>query len=73
MFPRGIIAGYAQKRGNNWRVEYAMNRGTAGFVRLLPPLLIPKPEDEPIDGVVTEEAGDEAGEDTGVASRLAGQ
>ncbi len=73
VFPRGIIAGYAQKRGNNWRVDYAMNRGTAGFVRLLPPILIPKPEDEPIAGEAGDEASEEAGEDTGVTSRLAGQ
>lgn len=67
VFPRGIVAGYAVQRNNNWRVEYAMNRGTAGFVRLLPPLQIPKPEDDPIveDEALSAEAG--------VASRLAGQ
>ena len=61
VFPRGILAGYAEMRGKNWRVDYAMNRGTAGFVRLLPPLLIAKPEDAP----VLPEAN--------VDSRLAGQ
>lgn len=64
VFPRGIVTGYAIKRGSNWRVDYAMERGTAGFVRLLPPLQIPKPEDDPI---VPDET------DAGVDSRLAGQ
>ena len=61
VFPRGILAGYAEMRGKNWRVDYAMNRGTAGFVRLLPPLLIAKPEDAPVLP------------DANVDSRLAGQ
>jgi len=48
VFPRGLVAGFAQKRGSNWRVAYAMARGEAGFVRLVPPARIPTPEEAPL-------------------------
>lgn len=73
VFPRGVVAGYAEKRGANWRVAYAMKEGAAGFVRLVPPASIPTPEEEPVlapteDTIVA----DAAGQDTAPA-RLAGQ
>lgn len=72
VFPRGILAGIAVKRGEDWRMPYAMNAGTAGFVRLLPPAIIPTPEQEP----VIAEPSEVIAEDTPLASapaRLAGQ
>lgn len=71
VFPRGIVAGYAELRSNNWRVAYAMNGGSSGFVRLLPPLDIPKPEDVPAETDGTPDPAVSA--DAGVVSRLAGQ
>ena len=61
VFPRGLVAGFAEKRGASWRVAYAMERGEAGFVRLVPPARIPTPEEEPIieeakDDVLVSEA-----------------
>lgn len=47
VFPRGLVAGRAVRRGDTWRVRYAMKNGGEGFVRLLPPASIPKPEDDP--------------------------
>lgn len=70
LFPRGLVAGYAMQRGNSWRVDYAMKRGEAGFVRLVPPARIPKPEEEPVPN----EAALLVEVDTaGTAARLAGQ
>jgi len=48
-FPRGILAGYASMQGKDWRVEFAMERGGAGYVRLIPQREIPRPEDDPVD------------------------
>ena len=74
VFPRGIVAGYAGKRGDTWRVGYAMERGVAGFVRLLPPLRIPTPEEDPItDNVLADDDGERLIVDGGTAPRLAGQ
>ncbi len=47
VFPRGIVVGRAVQRGGDWRVALAMDEGMAGFVRLIPPQQIPKPELEP--------------------------
>jgi len=49
VFPRGLIAGYALQRGEDWRVKFAMSDSRGGYVRLIPKLEIPKPEDEPVD------------------------
>lgn len=68
VFPRGVVAGFAQKRGNDWRVTYAMKRGEAGFVRLVPPARIPTPEDDPV--TETEDSANIS--DVGVASETAG-
>ena len=69
VFPRGIVAGRARKRGNAWRVDYAMKQGAAGFVRLLPPATISTPEEDPvvIDLSLAE------GAENGSAARLVGQ
>lgn len=74
LFPRGLVAGYAVKRANAWRVTYAMRQGAAGFVRLVPPAIIPKPEDNPVptDEELPVDAG-ASGPETGTAARLAGQ
>lgn len=71
VFPRGILAGRTEQRGNTWRVRFAMKDGTAGFVRLLPPLLIPTPEDEPVLIVPTDEEA--VPSEPGAAARLVGQ
>jgi len=47
VFPRGLIAGYAVEKGIEWRVKFAMSDSRGGYVRLIPKLEIPKPEDEP--------------------------
>ncbi len=48
VFPRGLIAGYTFTRDENWRVRFAMKEARGGFVRLLPQMQIPTPEEEPI-------------------------
>lgn len=74
VFPRGLLAGYAVQRGDDWRVDYAMKRGAAGFVRLVPPLRIPTPEDEPvIDEADLANAEETSPADRASAPRLAGQ
>lgn len=73
VFPRGIVAGYAVKRGNNWRVAYAMKKGAAGFVQLMPPARIPTPEEVPVEAGTDADIGILAGTETGTAPRLAGQ
>lgn len=47
VFPRGLVAGYALDRGAEWRVKFAMSDSRGGYVRLIPKLEIPKPEDNP--------------------------
>lgn len=47
VFPRGILAGRAERKGGDWQVALALGETRGGFVRLLPPASIPKPEDEP--------------------------
>jgi len=49
VFPRGLIAGYAVQRGEDWRVKFAMSDSRGGYVRLIPKLEIPKPEDNPVE------------------------
>lgn len=48
VFPRGLVAGYALQRGADWRVKFAMSDSRGGYVRLIPKLEIPKPEDNPV-------------------------
>ena len=48
VFPRGLVAGHALQRGEDWRVKFAMTDSRGGFVRLIPRLSIPKPEDAPV-------------------------
>lgn len=55
VFPRGIVAGYAIQQGDNWRVKFAMTEARGGYVRLIPRLEIPKPEDDPVPEVEPEE------------------
>ena len=45
-YPRGVVAGYAVRQGAGWQIDFAMNRGRAGFVRLIPQRAIPKPEND---------------------------
>ncbi len=49
IFPRGIVVGEVVKRGGNKRVDFGMTRSRGGFVRLMPSMQIPKPEDFPVD------------------------
>lgn len=73
VFPRGIVTGYAEPRGNNWRVSYAMKEGAAGFVRLVPPIRIPTPEEVPVIEEPVEEADGAEPAVPGAAARLVGQ
>lgn len=80
VFPRGLLAGLAERRGGDWRVRFAMLNGQGGFVRLVPPASIPKPEDVPVieDESIEDESIEEEAEATTVAqnasgARLAGQ
>ena len=47
IFPRGIVAGQVVRRGEAWRVKFAMADSRGGYVRLIPRMEIPKPEEEP--------------------------
>ena len=42
-FPRGLIVGEVRRAGGDWRVKYAMSEGSAGYVQLIPPPVIPEP------------------------------
>ena len=48
LFPRGIVVGQVIERGDEPRVELAMEAGQLSYVRLKPSTLIRKPEDEPL-------------------------
>lgn len=48
VFPRGLIAGTTFRRDNDWRVRFAMKSVRGGYVRLLPHVRIPTPEEEPV-------------------------
>lgn len=74
VFPRGIVTGIAQKRGDAWRVPYAHQEGTVGFVRLVPPVRIPTPEEEPVVADPSAIADDAAQTvETASATRVVGQ
>ncbi|MEM7661073.1 MAG: rod shape-determining protein MreC [Pseudomonadota bacterium] len=74
VFPRGLLAGLAERRGEDWRVRFAMREGQGGFVRLVPPASIPRPEDIPIiEGVDEEEAESTSIAQAASGARIAGQ
>ena len=47
VFPRGLVAGHALQRGDAWRVKFAMTDSRGGYVRLIPRMEIPVPEEAP--------------------------
>lgn len=64
VFPRGLVAGHALQRAGAWRVKFAMADSRGGYVRLIPRLEIPKPEDDPVPEPDTTIAEVAASEDT---------
>ena len=69
-YPRGVVAGYAVRRGQDWQIEFAKNRGRVGFVRLIPERAIPKPENDEIEVVAENSA---PLREAGAGARRAGQ
>ena len=47
LFPRGVVVGTVIGRGDDERVQLAMESGQLSYVRLKPSYFIPAPEDEP--------------------------
>ena len=47
VFPRGLRVGTIVESGDDWSVRLTLSEAPMDFVRLLPPLTVPKPEDEP--------------------------
>lgn len=77
IFPRGIVVGEVVERGGALRVEFGMNRGRGGFVRLMPSMQIPRPEEfpaelpDPESAIETDgEAGVEEGAETAASDAL---
>ena len=66
IFPRGIIVGEVVERGGALRVEFGMTRGRGGFVRLMPSMNIPTPEEFPAEEL------EEIAEDGEAAGDIAG-
>jgi rod shape-determining protein MreC len=54
IFPRGIVVGEVVDRGDNLRVAFGMTRGRGGFVRLMPGMKIPTPEELPVEAEATD-------------------
>lgn len=50
-FPRGVLVGRGFEAGRGWRVALAKDQARSGFVRLVPPQSIPKPEDDPVPAI----------------------
>lgn len=48
LFPSGILVGRVYEGRDSWRVALAMKDGSPDFVRLVPPMMIRSPEDDPI-------------------------
>lgn len=48
LFPSGLLVGRVYQEGDDWRVTLAMRDGTPSFVRLIKPVVIPAPEDDPV-------------------------
>lgn len=68
IFPRGIVVGEIVQRGGDLRVEFGMRRSQGGFVRLMPSMKIPTPEEIPAEEdetLETETAASEEGEAIG--------
>ncbi len=61
LFPQGLLVGRAYQNGRNWRVSLAMRQGSPDYVRLIPPAIIPRPEDDPVIEPDPAETGDETG------------
>lgn len=49
IFPRGIVVGEIIERGGDLRVDFGMTKSQGGFVRLMPSMQIPKPEEFPVE------------------------
>jgi rod shape-determining protein MreC len=47
LFPMGLPVGRAYRQGADWRVALAIHEGSPVFVRLIRPVIIPRPEDDP--------------------------
>lgn len=47
-FPRGLRVGVAVRQDTEWRARLALSEAPLDFVRILPSLSIPAPEDDPI-------------------------
>lgn len=47
IFPRGIVVGEIVERGGQTRVQFGMTEARGGFVRLMPSMKIPTPEELP--------------------------
>lgn len=43
-FPRGLVVGQAHARDGGWRVRFSMAEHDGGYLRMVPPPEIPKPE-----------------------------
>ncbi len=69
-FPRGLVAGFALARDDGWQVDFAMDKGQVGFVRLIPERAIPRPEGDPPEALLAESG---AVTDAGAGTRRAGQ
>ncbi|WP_084397773.1 rod shape-determining protein MreC [Henriciella aquimarina] len=67
VFPRGVVVGEIVQRSDQARVDFGMTEASGGFVRLMPAMKIPKPEDFPAEDQAetsdeTETAASETGE-----------
>ena len=72
-----IVVGEVVERGGALRVEFGMNRGRGGFVRLMPSMQIPRPEafpaelPDPESVIETDgDAGAEEGAETAASDAL---
>ncbi|MGB3624345.1 MAG: rod shape-determining protein MreC [Henriciella sp.] len=63
IFPRGIIVGEIVQRGGDLRVDFGMSDSQGGFVRLMPSMKIPTPEEVPVETKETSETETAASED----------
>jgi len=73
VFPRGIIAGQALKRDATTRVRFTLSDSRGGFVRLVPRMEIPRPEDDPVIEPPVEAVAEVTPNEGTSAPRLAGQ
>jgi len=73
VFPRGIVAGQALKRDATMRVRFTLFDSRGGYVRLIPRMDIPKPEDEPVPPAPEDALAEATPNEGTTAPRLAGQ